>query len=234
MKTFQLRSASTRLCLAVAVATAASPALAHHPLAGAPMETFSHGLLSGVGHPLLGFDHLFFVAAAGVAALYTGRALVAPLAYVAAMLGGVGVAIAGVALPMVEPAIALSLLLVGGLAMAGRALSLGLAAGLFAVAGLFHGWAFGESIAGQEGGAAVSVTVGYLLGLGLTQYLIAVLAGAAVLALGRAASGAGAAREAGDFGPAPRLAGAMAAGVGLFLILEVVEGAAFAALGLGV
>jgi len=45
----------------------ASPAMAHHPLNGMPMETFAHGLLSGVGHPLLGFDHLFFVIAMGAA-----------------------------------------------------------------------------------------------------------------------------------------------------------------------
>jgi len=39
----------------------AAPAFAHHPLAGMSLQTFAHGILSGVGHPLLGFDHLFFV-----------------------------------------------------------------------------------------------------------------------------------------------------------------------------
>jgi len=34
---------------------------AHLPLAGMPLQTFAHGILPGVGHPLLGFDHLFFV-----------------------------------------------------------------------------------------------------------------------------------------------------------------------------
>ena len=33
--------------LTAAFALAATPALAHHPLAGAPMETFTHGVLSG-------------------------------------------------------------------------------------------------------------------------------------------------------------------------------------------
>ena len=33
----------------------AVPAFAHHPLGGLPMETLTDGLLSGVGHPGLGF-----------------------------------------------------------------------------------------------------------------------------------------------------------------------------------
>ena len=63
-----------------AIAASATPALAHHPLGGLPMETFTQGVLSGIGHPLLGFDHLFFVIAVGIAALYTGRAKLAPAA----------------------------------------------------------------------------------------------------------------------------------------------------------
>lgn len=222
----QGRDMNTKLTaiLSTAIVLAATPALAHHPLGGMPMTTFTHGVLSGIGHPLLGFDHLFFIVAMGVAAALTGARYLAPLAYVAAMLAGVGLILVGVELPLVEPAIALSLLILGGLLAMGGGLSLPLAAALFAVAGLFHGWAFGESLAGQEGGAAPAVTIGYLLGLAAVQYAIAVVAGLAVTALGRAASAA-------DM--APRLAGATVMGVGAFLTLEVVEGMAFAALGIG-
>lgn len=209
---------------AAAAALAAGPALAHHPLAGQPMETFQHGVLSGVGHPLLGFDHLFFIVAVGVAAAFTGRRYVAPLAYVGAMILGAVVCIAGMPLPLVEPAIALSLLALGALIARGEALSSRTAMILFAVAGLFHGWAFGGSIAGQEGGAAVGVVAGYLLGLAGTQWAVAVAAGLAVTA------GFGALKA--SDAPA-RLAGASVAGAGAFLVLEVVEGAAFSALGLG-
>ena len=59
---------------------------AHHPLAGTPMETFAHGILSGVGHPLLGFDHLFFVLIMGIAAVFTARRYSTPFAYITAML----------------------------------------------------------------------------------------------------------------------------------------------------
>ncbi len=213
-----------RFLLAAAGALIASPALAHHPLGGMPMTTFAHGLLSGVGHPVLGFDHLFFILAVGVAALFTGRALIAPLAFVAAMLVGVLVVLTGVQLPFVEPVIVLSLLVLGGLLARGRALSLPAACALFAVLGVFHGWAFGESLAGNEGGAPFVVTVGYLIGLAATQWAIAVGFGMVVSKVWNA--------DRADAIPA-RLSGAVVAGVGAFLALETLEGAAFAAMGLG-
>lgn len=213
-----------RILTAVAASVAATPALAHHPLAGAPMETFTHGVLSGTGHPLLGFDHLFFVVLVGIAALYTGRRYLAPGAYIGAMLLGTLMMSFGVALPMVEVVIALSLLVLGYFVLRGRALRAGSAIGLFAVFGLFHGSAFGGSIAAQEAAMGIQVLVGYLIGLGIVQYLIALSAGYVVYTIYRAT-------EASDI--APRLAGAVVAGVGLFLVLEAAEGAAFAALGLG-
>ncbi|MEO0362036.1 MAG: HupE/UreJ family protein [Pseudomonadota bacterium] len=212
-----------RLTTAAALALVATPALAHHPLAGAPMETFAHGLLSGVGHPLLGFDHLFFVLAVGVAALFTGRALTAPLAFLAAMAAGVALS-GGAAFGFVEPMIAVSLLILGGLVAWGRALSLPVALAAFAGLGVFHGLAFGGSLAGVEGAASGAVLIGYLIGLAAIQWAIAVGFGMVVSRIWGASS-AGAA-------PA-RLSGAMVAGVGAFLCLEVAEGAAFAALGIG-
>ncbi len=216
-----------RLTTAAAAALLASPllatqALAHHPLAGAPMETMAHGLLSGIGHPVLGFDHLFFVAAVGIVAAFTGRPLVAPLGLVVGMLAGCALIVAGVGLPAVEVAIALSLVVAGVVLMRGRALGPATAVALFGVLGLFHGWAFGETIVGQEGGMAAPVVAGYLIGLAATQWAIAVGAGWAVARLARTADAL-----------QPRLAGGLVAGAGTLLVLEAAEGAAFAALGIG-
>ena len=202
-----------RILATAALALTATPALAHHPLGGLPMETFAHGLLSGVGHPVLGFDHLFFVVAMGIAAAFTGHALRAPLAYIAAMLGGCALMVAGVAMPAQEALIVLSLLAVGGVVLSGRALSLAPALVLFAGFGLFHGSAFGASVAGQEGGLSGAVFAGYLIGLAAIQYAIAIAAGYAVRAIAPAAASVNA-----------RLAGAMVAGVGAFLALEMAEG----------
>ena len=202
--------------LAIAAATlAATPALAHHPLGGMPMETFSHGVLSGVGHPVLGFDHMFFVIAMGVAALFTAQRYLTPAAYIVAMLVGCGLMYAGVAMPLKETVIAISLLAMGGVVLSGRALGAGAALAVFAAFGLFHGSAFGDSIAAQEGGIGAAVLIGYLIGLGVIQYLIAIAAGWVVEKL-LGASDAAATNA--------RLVGAMVAGVGVFLCLEIVEG----------
>lgn len=198
----------------------AAPALAHHPLGGMPMETFAQGMLSGVGHPVLGFDHLFFVVLVGIAALFTGRKFASPAAYIGAMLVGCGLMYAGVGLPIKETVIALSLLALGYVVLSGRALGLAPALVIFGLFGLFHGSAFGDSIAAQEGGIGAAVLVGYLIGLGAIQYLIAIAAGWVVEnVLG--------AKEASDMNA--RLAGAAVAGVGFFLVLEAAEGPLLAA-----
>jgi urease accessory protein len=208
----------------LASALASVPAQAHHAMGGEPLTTFGEGVLSGVFHPVLGFDHLFFVAAVGVIALFTGRPLLAPLGFIAGVLGGCFLIMAGIALPLVELAIAASLVIVGALLMAGRALGLAPAMALFAALGAFHGWAYGETITGQEGGMGAAVVAGYLIGLAAIQWAMAVAAGRAVRAMLKA-GGAEAIRA--------RLAGAVVAGVGAFLVLEFAEGAAFAALGIG-
>lgn len=201
---------------AVAAATlAATPALAHHPLGGMPMETFMHGLMSGFGHPVLGFDHMFFVVAMGIAALFTTQRMLAPAGYIAAMLVGCGLMYAGVAMPMQETVIVISLLAMGGIVLSGRALGTGTAIALFAAFGLFHGSAFGGSIAAQEGGVNSAVLLGYLIGLGVVQYALAIAAGWVVEKIFGATEAAAI---------NARLAGAMVAGVGLFLSLEIVEG----------
>ncbi|THH36056.1 hydantoin utilization protein A [Aliishimia ponticola] len=205
------------------LATLAAPAMAHHPLAGAPMETMAHGMLSGVGHPILGFDHLAFVVLVGIAAAFTGQSLKAPLGYVAGMLLGCLLMMAGVTLPFAEVVIGASLLVMGYVVLSGRQMSLQTVLLAFGAFGLFHGTAFGESIVGQEAGYGLGVAFGYLLGLGLTQYLIAVLAGIVMTKVVKATEAT--AIEA-------RLAGAVIGGIGLFLTLENAEGAAFAALGL--
>lgn len=210
--------------LTASLMLAATPALAHHPLGGLPMETFAHGMMSGIGHPVLGFDHLFFVALVGIAALLIGRRFSAPAAYIAAMLAGCGLMYVGVAMPAKELVIALSLLIVGGVVLSGRAITPIAMIALFAGFGLFHGSAFGDALAGQEGRVGGGVLLGYLVGLGVVQYAVAVSAGWAAETLfnvtDRAATNA-------------RIAGAVVAGVGLFLTLEVAEGLTFAALGWG-
>jgi len=197
-------------------------AFAHHPLGGLPMATFADGLLSGIGHPLLGFDHLFFVALVGIAALFTAQRFTTPAAYIAAMLIGCYAMSSGIGLPAKEIIIGVSLLALGAVVLSGRALSVLPAIAIFAGFGLFHGSAFGDSIASQEAAVGGQVLMGYLIGLSFVQYAIALGAGWFVSnvlgALNAQAIQA-------------RLAGAIVAGVGLFLTLENVEGIVFDLMG---
>ena len=200
-----------------------STAFAHHPLGGKPMQTFTDGLLSGIGHPLLGFDHLFFVALVGIAALFSGYRYLAPGAYIAAMLIGCLAMSAGTGLPAKEVIIGLSLVTLGGIVLSGKPLALLPAIAVFAAFGLFHGSAFGDTIAAQESAAASQVLIGYLIGLGLIQYAISIAAGWLMSKVFGTTSAIDV--------PA-RLSGAVVAGAGLLLTLENIEGIAFALLGL--
>lgn len=214
-----LRGPDVALGAVLALAFATLPAAAHHPLGGQAMRGFSDGLLSGLGHPVLGFDHLFFVLAVGIAARLGSAPVLSPLAYLLTMASGVALVAGGGELLLVEPMVLGSLVLAGGLLATGRRLPLLLAAGF----GLFHGAAFGEAMAGVEA-ARGSVLAGYLLGLVAVQWAVAVMAGAAAKRfLGITQPGA----------PGPRLIGAGIAGAGVMLALEAGEGAALAALGLG-
>jgi urease accessory protein len=108
-----------------------------------------------------------FVLAAGLIAALHRRGAFIPIGFVAASL--IGTAVHGLAwnLPAPELLISLSVLLVGTLLMARRQ-SLALSAGLAAAAGVFHGYAYGESIVGAES----TPLAAYLLGLALVQLTI--------------------------------------------------------------
>jgi len=193
------------------------PVLAHHPMGGATPLTMIDGLLSGLGHPIIGIDHLAFLV---VAALLTFRLSgaarwVAPAAFVGGTLGGALIHLQAANLPLTELLVA-STVVVGGIVVLSnlRANPVSNAAGLslsLAVAGLFHGYAYGESIIGAEATPLLS----YLIGFSLVQYaLIAgMLTGLSMLA---ASSDRSAARllRTGGFG-------AVAVG-GLFMAVSLV------------
>ena len=180
---------------------------AHHAMDGEMPSTFAEGMLSGIAHPVIGFDHLAFIVAVGIAAALTAHRYLLPLAFVLATLAGTALHLAAFNLPMVETVIAGSVVLAGFLLLSGRKVPVAGLAALFVVAGIFHGYAYGESIVGAE----TSPLFSYLLGFGLIQYVIAVAAGAVVVET------MGAGRQAFE-NAASRIAGGMVAGAGLFIL----------------
>ena len=166
-----------KLSLAGLFALVSTSAFAHHPMAGKTPSNIFEGLLSGVGHPIIGVDHLAFVVAVGIAAALVGSRFLSPLAFIVATIAGTVIHVMSVSLPAVELMIALSLVVLGAIVFMGRKMPVAALAGVFAVAGLFHGFAYGEAIFGAE----ATPMFAYLAGFGLTQYAIAVLAGTAVV-----------------------------------------------------
>ena len=163
--------------LAALLALLPLPALAHHAMGGVTPSTLGQAFASGIGHPIIGLDHLAFLIAAGVlaAALPVGGGVMAVLAFVFGGFAGSMLHVAGIGLGPVEALVALTVL-VAGVALLWRRLPTALLPIAFAVAGLFHGHAFAEAIIGAEQGPLVA----YLAALALTQAAIGL--GAMILA----------------------------------------------------
>ncbi len=93
---------------------------------------------------------------------------VTPALFVLFGLAGTGVHLAGYDLSRVEVVIALSVIVAGALVLSRRRPGL-VALGLFfALAGVFHGYAYAESIVGAQSAPLVA----YLAGLALTQFVV--------------------------------------------------------------
>ena len=174
MKAAIMRSGS----LGLLVSLAAAPAFAHHPMGGQTPQSFLNGLLSGLGHPVIGLDHLAAVVGVGILAGLAARGIGPVLAFSAAVIAGVAVHVAGIGLPAGEMLVGLTTLVIGGLVIVRSKLPPLLAASLFALAGLVHGHALGESIVGAE----PTPLAAYLLGLFVVQSATAVVAYVATLA----------------------------------------------------
>lgn len=188
-----------------------SPALAHHPLGGAMPSSFGQGLLSGIGHPVIGVDHLAFIVGVGIASAFLKMRYTLPIAFIAATVAGcLLTAVMGVALPLREFMIAASVALVGVLVMSGKTMDPRMLAGLFGIAGLFHGAAYAGAVIGAE----TTPIVSYLIGFSLVQSAIAIGAGWVAREFLKAGS---------SLAMQPRLAGAVVMGVGATFLIENIE-----------
>lgn len=177
-------------------------------LAGAPTLALAHSghgevssFATGFAHPLGGFDHLLAMVAVGFWGAHLGGSArwQLPLAFVAAMVLGGVVGMAGLSVPGVEPMIVASSVVIGlALALSGR-LNTGVASALCAGFAVFHGVAHGTemplaaSALGYAGGFALATAALHLTGLasGLAARRMPTLhrwAGAAIAATGLALS----------------------------------------------
>lgn len=106
-----LRIGVLGLVITTGLLLASTPALAHHPFGGQTPTNAIQGFLSGMGHPVIGLDHLAFVITAGLLAAVMGRGLSIPIAFVVASLAGTGIHLMELDRPAPEFFISASVLL---------------------------------------------------------------------------------------------------------------------------
>jgi urease accessory protein len=177
-----------------------------------PTAAFAHpghgettSLFAGLQHPLSGLDHMTVMLAVGLlAALKGGRALwVWPLSFIGVMLVGGALGMAQVQLPLVEPAILASVVVLGLLVAFAVNLPVWLGAAIIGVSALFHGHAHGIEAANHGG-------LEYMAGFALTTAALHLAGIGAVLGLRSA-----------HLQPMVRVAGAACALVGVGLAFNV-------------
>jgi urease accessory protein len=188
-------------------------ALAHHAIDGRTPESFGEGIFSGLAHPIIGLDHLVFILAAGLAAGALGLGIRMPALFVCASLIGLAIHLTRIDVPLVEAMVATSIVVLG-LAIGSRSgFGTKVWMALFVAAGLFHGYAYGETVVE----ASRAPLAGYLIGLGVVQ---SALAGMTYLAGHKLAEGAGHAK------PEMRHLGALLAVIGaVFFVAALRQGA---------
>ena len=152
--------------------SASFPVWAHHQMGGMTPQTFSQGLLSGLGHPIIGLDHFaFLVVAMLLACALKGAArYLAPLAFIGATIGGTVLHLGAANIPMSETLVALSVVIGGVLALTRSYPGAFALSAIFAVSGVLHGYAYGESIVGAEAAPLLA----YLIGFAVIQYALIV------------------------------------------------------------
>lgn len=160
------------LLVPLVVLALATPALAHHAFGGVLPQNAFQGFVSGLAHPIIGLDHFAFVVAVGLFAATQAAGFSLPIVFLLAALAGTGCHVLGWMLPVPEVVIALSVIGIGGLLALPQQSQRWFWLGLAAIAGLFHGYAYGESIVGAD----MNPLVAYLAGFTAIQLAISAIA----------------------------------------------------------
>jgi urease accessory protein len=146
-------------CLILAVA--ATPTLAHTG------EGIQGGFLSGLTHPIFGWDHVVAMVAVGLwgAVLGAPALWVLPIVFPLVMAIGAALGIAGIPVPFIEPGIALSGVVLGLLVVFFVRLPLVAAAIIVGLFAIFHGYAHGTELPGAANPLAYGV--GFVISTGI-------------------------------------------------------------------
>jgi urease accessory protein len=140
-------------------------------------DTNTAGLLAGALHPVFGLDHFLAMLSVGIVSVQIGGRSVytVPSLFVAAMVAGGALGIYGIALPLVESGIALSVILLGcGIVVAKRNRGAPLVHALVAFFGVMHGHAHGVEMPNTA--SPVFYSLGFVFSTALIHVLGLLLA----------------------------------------------------------
>ena len=155
--------------------TLSSVAFAHSDAAGV-----TGGFLSGFTHPIGGLDHVTAMVAVGLWGFFLGRPAlwILPIVFPLVMAGGGVLGLLGVQVPMIEPGIAVSSIVLGLLIALAVKAPLWIAAIIVGAFAIFHGYAHGAELPTAANPLAYSI--GFVISTGLLH-----IAGIAFGELGR-------------------------------------------------
>ena len=129
------------------------------------------GLMAGLTHPFVGLDHLLAMIAVGIwAGQLGGRAVwLIPLTFVSVMAAAATLASFGLLLPLMEPAIACSVLVLGLLIAGSVRLPTSVSALLVSLFAVFHGYAHGLEL--PQAASPILYGAGFVLATALLHGL---------------------------------------------------------------
>ena len=147
------------LWLGLAISGALMPTVASAHTGIGDTGGFAHGFL----HPVTGLDHILAMVTVGIFAWQLGgRAIwLVPASFVAIMALGGMLGIAAIGVPLVELAIAVSVIVLGAMVAAGVKAPLAVAMGIVGLFAMFHGHAHGAVM--PETAAGVAYGLGFML-----------------------------------------------------------------------
>jgi urease accessory protein len=196
--------------LAAIVLALTMPAFAHHVMGGQTPATLAQGLLSGLGHPVIGLDHFATVVAVGCLASWHRQGAALVIGFVIAMTLGVAMHVLGMTVPGAEWMIVLTVIVLGIFLVRQEIQTPAFLVVLFVFTGFINGYALGESIFGAE----QTPFYAYLIGLAIIQAAVGLGAMLVARRLVRA-----------EVTPL-RLTGAGIAGIGIALTVVKITGGA--------
>jgi len=125
------------------------------------------GFISGLTHPLLGFDHVVAMIAVGLWGAFLGSPAlwILPVVFPVVMAFGGALGVLGVQIPLVETGIAASAVVLGLMVALALRPKIAIAAVIVGAFAIFHGHAHGTEL--PEAASSLAYSIGFVISTGL-------------------------------------------------------------------